>query len=145
MQSLEKLVPHHPQRKKVFNKFLDLLVKFTDTKDYHYTPDDLKKMALNLERGIFNHALGLYSKKTLNECWNDVFKYIYINRCVIIYDNLNPSGRIQNTGLLEKLLSKEFTEFELCKFPPDKIFPERYKYLMETYCSDIYKDNKDRV
>jgi DNA-directed RNA polymerase subunit M/transcription elongation factor TFIIS len=97
-------------------------------------------MALNIERGIFNYALGLYSKKRLNETWNDVFKFIYVNRCVIIYDNLNPKGRIQNTGLLEKLLSKEFGEFELCKLSPQEIFPERHKYLLETHCPDMFRD-----
>jgi DNA-directed RNA polymerase subunit M/transcription elongation factor TFIIS len=140
MQNLEKLIPQHPQRKKIFDKFFTLLNKYIDTNDYYYTEEDIKKMALNIERGVFNYTLGLYSKKRLNETWNNVFKSIYINRCMIIYDNLNPLGRIQNTGLLEKLLSKEFTEFELTRFSAKEIFPERHKYLLETHCPELFRN-----
>lgn len=138
--SLEKVIPHHHQRKKIYDKFLDLLSSNIDRKDYHYSDEDIQKMALNIERGIFNKSLGLYSKKTSNETWNDVFKNIYLNKCVVIYDNLNPNGRIQNTGLLERLLQKEFNEFEMCSFSPDKLFPEKHKALMEMYCPNPFDD-----
>lgn len=138
--SLEKVIPHHPQRKKIYDKFLHLLLSNIDRKDYHYSDEDIQKMALNIERGIFNRSLVLYSKKTLNETWNDVFKNIYLNKCIIIYDNLNPNGRIQNTGLLERLLQREFNEFEMCSFSPDKLFPEKHKALMEMYCPNPYHD-----
>ena len=90
---------------------------------------------MNIERGIFNRALLLYRKKTPRETWNEVFNNIYINKCVIIYDNLNPNGNIQNTGLLKKLLQKEFNEFELCLFSPDKLFPEKWKQTVEQISS----------
>jgi DNA-directed RNA polymerase subunit M/transcription elongation factor TFIIS len=138
--SLEKVIPHHPQRKKVFEKFLNLLLLHIDKKDYHYSDEEIQKMALNIERGIFNSALLLYRKKTTNETWNAVFKNIYLNKSVIIYDNLNPNGNIQNTGLLERLLQKNFNEFELCSFSSDKLFPEKHKALMEMYCPNPYRD-----
>jgi DNA-directed RNA polymerase subunit M/transcription elongation factor TFIIS len=139
MEQLEfdKLIPRHPQRKKVYERFLELLKNNVDITLYDY---DLQKMSLNIERGIFNGALTLYSKKRINETWNTVFKHIYLNKAVIIYDNLNPNGKIENKNLLDRLLSKEFTEFEMCNFPPDKIYPERYNYLMDLYCPDRFKD-----
>lgn len=137
---LEKAIPNHPQRKKVYEKFSNLLLLHVDKKDYHYTDEDIQKIALNIERGIFNRALSLYFKRSPRETWNNVFNNIYINKCVIIYNNLNPNGNIQNTGLLERLLQKEFNEFELCFFPPDKLFPEKYKALMKMHCPNINND-----
>ena len=99
--SLEKVIPHHPQRKKVFEKFLNLLLLHIDKKDYHYSDEEIQKMALNIERGIFNSALLLYRKKTTNETWNAVFKNIYLNKSVIIYDNLNDIKKILKEYVLE--------------------------------------------
>lgn len=132
---LEKAIPNHPQRKKIYEKFLSLLLENIDKKNYNYTDEDIQKIALNIERGIFNRALGLHFKKTPRETWNDLFNNIYINKCAIIYDNLNPNGNIQNTKLLEKLLKKEFNEFEMCFFSPDKLFPEKWKQMLEQISS----------
>jgi transcription elongation factor S-II len=134
---LDKLIPYHPKRKKVYEKFNNLLVE--NTKAYNYSEDEIKKMALNIERGIFNRALSIYSNKTLNESWNEIFSHLYINRAVVIYDNLNPNGKIQNVNLLTRFLSKEFDEFELCSLTPDRIFPELWEKHIREHCSDMFK------
>jgi transcription elongation factor S-II len=95
-------------------------------------------MSINIERGIFNHTLKVYNKTTQNDSWNDIFKSIYINRCMIIYDNLNPQGKIGNTNLLSRLLSKEFNEFELCSLSAKDLFPEKWKQTLEQITS--FKD-----
>ena len=123
LQELDKLIPTHPKRKRVYEKFYFVL----NENIKNYEDDDIKKIALNIERGVFNCALKLYSYKTINDTWNDVFNNIYINKAVIIYDNLNPNGKIRNKQLLTRLLSKEFNEFQLCSLPPDKLFPERWE------------------
>jgi transcription elongation factor S-II len=134
---LDKMIPHHPQRKKVYERFLELLNKSVDITLYDC---NLQKMSLNIERGIFNEALNLYSKKKLNETWNEVFKNIYLNKAIRIYDNIDPNGYIQNHNLLDRLLSKEFTEFDMCSFTPDKMFPERYTHLINLHCPDRFKE-----
>ena len=138
--SLDKLIPQHPQRKRVYEKFLNLLLTTIDKNDYHYSDRDIQKLALNIERGIFNRAMILYSKKTINETWNEVFKNIYVSKSVILYDNLNPNGNVKNTGLLERFLLKEFNEFELCSFSPDQLFPEKHQQLMNEYNPNPYQD-----
>lgn len=140
LTGLDKLIPHHPQRKKVYNKFNNLLNDNIHGQEFNFTETDIKKIALNIERGIFNHSLSVYSRRLLNETWNDVFNSIYINRAVLIHDNLNPNGHIQNNTLLSRLLSKEFNEFDLCTLPPDKLFPEKWKQLIELHCPDMYKE-----
>jgi hypothetical protein len=142
LTGLDKLIPNHPKRKRVYDKFnnlLDININKNEMWAPHYSEDDIKKMALNIERGIFNYALIIYCRRTLSECWNEIFSQIYINRAILMYDNLNPNGNIKNTTLLSRFLSKEFNEFELCALKPDKIFPERWKQLLEEHCSDMFK------
>lgn len=143
--SLDKHIPVHPDRKRVFEKFLQLLNNNIDKKDYQYSDQDIMKIAINIERGIFNKSIDLYSKSAKKETWNNMFKNIYINRCVMLYNNLNPNGNVKNTGLLERLLLKEFNEFDLSSFSHDKIFPEKHKALMEIHCPNIYKDIPEKM
>jgi len=117
LTGLDKLIPNHPKRKRVYDKFNNLLDKNINKNEMgapHYSEDNIKKMALNIERGIFNHSLIIYCRKTLSECWNEIFSQIYINRAVLVYDNLNPNGNIKNTTLLSRFLSKEFKLENLC-------------------------------
>lgn len=136
MSEIDKLIPQHPQRNKVYIKFFNLLKDKTDLEDII-----LQKMALNIERGIFNYALSLYSSKIVNETWNEKYKSVYINRAITVYDNLNPDGRIKNINLLQRFLTKEFDEFELSSLSPEKMFPERYDQLYQLYCKG--KVNED--
>jgi hypothetical protein len=131
---LEKYIPNHPQRIRVYKKFYDMLKENIDSNSFGLSDDDdILKMSLNLERGIFNNTLILYNNKVVSQTWNELFKNIYINRAMIIYDNVNPKGKIGNTTLLTRLLNKDCDEFEICSFGPDKLFPERYNNLLNRY------------
>jgi transcription elongation factor S-II len=130
--TLDKCIPNHPQRIKVYKRFYDMLKENIDN-SFSLSDDDILKMSLNLERGIFNNTLILYNNKVVSQTWNELFKNIYINRAIIIYDNINPKGKIGNTTLLTRLLNKECDEFDICNFSPDKLFPERYNNLLKQY------------
>ena len=147
LSGLDKSIPIHPDRKRIYEKFYNLLYNNiptysiktkTDTITDTITNENLdviKKMSINIERGIFNHTLKIYNKTTQNDSWNDLFKSIYINRCVIIYDNLNPQGKIGNKNLLSRLLSKEFNEFELCSLSAKELFPEKWEHTLKQITS----------
>jgi hypothetical protein len=60
----------------------------------------------------------------LNETWNTIFKNIYINRAILVYNNLNPTSSLQNKDLLNKLIYKQYNEFEIASFSPEQLFPE---------------------
>jgi hypothetical protein len=130
--TLDKCIPNHPQRIKVYKRFYDMLKENIDN-SFSLSDDDILKISLNLERGIFNNTLILYNNKVVSQTWNELFKNIYINRAIIIYDNINPKGKIGNTTLLTRLLNKECDEFDICNFSPDKLFPERYNNLLKQY------------
>lgn len=138
--NLDKLIPKHPKRKLIYEKFYNFLNTNINLKEFDYNQIDIQKMALNIERGIFNHAISIYNFSYPFEYWNDHFKFLYINRSVIIYNNLNPNSSLKNNTLLNRLLKKEFNEFEMCKFTPKQLFPERWDYLLKN-CLDTVLTN----
>ncbi len=121
---LEKLIPEHPQRKFIYTKLNDILL---DHSSEH------SRIALNIERGIFNYALQNYSKEKLNDVWNDTFKFYYLQKATSIVTNLNPDSHIKNKNLLKRLLDNEFTEFELCFLDSKYLFPEKWLENWELY------------
>lgn len=132
---LDKLIPNHPTRKRIYEKFHNLINKYINKKDYNF--DDIMKIAINLERGIFNYVISIYPNRKINETWNNYFNNLYIDRAVKIYNNLNPDSPLQNKKLLNRLLSKEFNEFEITSFNSEQLFPERWKELNEKYITNI--------
>lgn len=133
--SRDNYIPKHPYRENVYKKLFDLLTKY-NTEPYSYTPDDIQKFALNIERGIFNYAVGNSSSSE----WDFMFKHTYTSKAVRIYTNLNPDSYIKNTELIHRLFKKEFTEFELAKFESEQLFPSRYYELLEKYGTDVTKE-----
>lgn len=120
------LLPKTSQRLKVFEKFNQLLLQYNLEYKYAYIPDDIQKMSLNLERGIFNKAI---TNCTSRE-WNTLLKNKYIQTAVRIYTNLNPQCYLKNNTLIHRFFNKEFNEFEVSDFGPEKLFPERYNERM---------------
>lgn len=135
MENLDTLIPDHPDRKRVYKKFYELIKNniqnYTNTFN-NYTNNDIQKLSINIERGIFNKSIYLYNNYNSHiDTWNEQFKRLYISKSVIIYNNLNPNSTLKNINLLQRLLSKEFNEFELCSFTPKELFPERWKELTQ--------------
>lgn len=143
---MEKYIPEEPQRKKVFSRLYEIIMQYVDeVKDQKNSeqsedPERLKKIALNIERGIFNYALRWYGERNMEigikegvDKWNDKFKQLYISRAVCIVSNLNPKGYLGNKNLIVRLMQGEFNEFELCDFDAQKMFPERYDEIMFKY------------
>lgn len=139
---LNKLIPNHPTRKRVYEKFNNLI---TNNNLYKIGIDEIIKMAINLERGIFNYTISIYPNKKINESWNDYFNNLYINRAVKIYNNLNPDSSLKNTTLLNRLLSKEINEFEISSFNSEQLFPERWKHLTDKYLTNISDDLPEQI
>lgn len=126
--SRDNLISKHPYRESIYKKFFELLTKHNQ-EPYSYSPDDIQKFALNIERGIFNYAVSKASSKE----WDFMFKHYYTNNAVRLYSNINPESYIKNTELIHRLFRKEFTEFELAFFDSEKIFPSKYHELLEKY------------
>jgi DNA-directed RNA polymerase subunit M/transcription elongation factor TFIIS len=129
----DKLIPIHPRRLNVYNKFYKLLVINKSLSPTLLSNNELQKIALNIERGIFNKSIiGIKS-------WNYKFEFKYSSLCVRIFSNLDPQSYINNSKLISRLFSKEFTEFELSSFDSKKIFPEQYSKIMSEYIKSLPK------
>jgi DNA-directed RNA polymerase subunit M/transcription elongation factor TFIIS len=137
--SLDKLIPTHSNRKNVYSKFHELITKYVESNE-KYNDVGVQKMALNIERGIFNYALSKYKSDKVVDTWNDLFKFYYINRAVTIFTNLNSDSYLQNKNLIHRLLSKEVDEFTLVNWEAKERFPEKWKELMDVYGKDLNKD-----
>lgn len=148
---MEKYIPEEPQRKKVYSKLIEIIEKEKRRGEaeeegvklvkFPKTQEECAKMALNIERGIFNYALRIYGERVLmsggmeemDKKWNEKFKQLYLGRAVCIVSNLNPEGHLGNKNLIRRLMGGEFNEFEMCEFDAQKMFPERYDEIVFKY------------
>ena len=136
--NLDSLIPEEKARLNVYSKLHTLLL--SHAKDL--SPMDVQKMALNIERGILNYVLKQVAGSNTKVIWNDNFKRRYNARAITIFTNLNPDSYLENTNLIQRLLNKDFNEFELCTYGPDQLFPERWNERMKEYNEEFNKEYK---
>ena len=120
---IEENIPVHPYRKFCFEKFKNLLVLFKQ--NFKYTEKNLIKMAINIEKGIFNYSIN--KTPSQSKFWNNDFQFIYHYRFKHIFFNLQPEGKgsVGNKNLITRFLNKEFDEKYLCeKMTAQEMFPE---------------------
>ena len=66
-----------------------------------------EKIAINLEKGIYNYAIAKAKEKKIVRKWeNKYFVQIYLNRFRSIYNNINPGNSTYNKSLLQKVKNK---------------------------------------
>jgi hypothetical protein len=54
---MDEFIPDHEYRKKIYEKFLELFKKQAINKNKSFSDREIQKMALNIERGIFNYVI----------------------------------------------------------------------------------------
>lgn len=121
----DDMLPKHPSRLKIYNKFFRLLDEQNIIRNYNYIQDNIQKFALNIEGGIFNYVI----KDIKTQEWDSTLQDKYITKAVQIFINLNPDSYLKNINLIDRLFTKQFTEFELVNLNQENIFPERYNEI----------------
>lgn len=128
--------PKHPYRIYSYEKFKELLIWQNKELKTKIKQNEIIRKAINLEKGIFNYSVRLYTSdiRKKSEIWNEEFENIYKDRLRHVYFNLLPEGRgsIKNPELIKRyLIRKEFDEEYLCeKMSAEEMYPElwsRYK------------------
>lgn len=122
LNKYDDYIPSHPSREFCYKKIFQLLIKYNI--NYNYEHDYLQKLALNIEKSIFNSSL------TGNNHWDWKFEHYYKSKSVRIFSNLNPDSPIKNTNLVHKLLSHEINGTDIVDLPSSEIFPEKHKELL---------------
>ncbi len=127
---MDEFIPDHEYRRKIYEKFLELFKKQAINKNKSFSDREIQKMALNIERGIFNYVI---DKSPNTKIWNENFEYKYKSRVLSIYSNLNPESYVKNNNLIDKLFNKEINEFQLCYLDPKGMFPEKWESIYKEY------------
>jgi transcription elongation factor S-II len=144
---MDQYIPSLKVRKRVYDKLCGLLTKHVadvqyNPQEYQYSQEDIMKMALNLERGIFNNTLRNHS--TTKE-WTDFFQSMYMNRALSVYCNLNPDGHVQNQGLIRRLLSKELQDSDVSTMDSRAMFPEKWIEYKKKYYPEQVEVEKEEL
>jgi DNA-directed RNA polymerase subunit M/transcription elongation factor TFIIS len=127
--SMEKYIPSQPQRNKAYNLLYKVFTETAIEFNYKLEDADIQKLALNLERGIFNYSIDISKQKSAESVWNPVFQKIYLNNLRKMYVNVNPNSYLGNKTLIHKILSKSVNEFDVCHYSSRELFPERWAEL----------------
>jgi transcription elongation factor S-II len=126
-------ISRHPSRSRIYNKFFTLLQLHSNL-----DKDKLQAIALNIEKSIFNYVLS--SSYIFSQKWDTLFQNKYISCSVRVYSNLNPNSILKNTNLIKRLFNNEINEFDIVKFSPEEIFPERHKELTDIIVANTPKE-----
>lgn len=125
----DDVLPKHPNRIKVYNNFFKLLKEQNTIHNYKYKLDDIQKISLNIEKGIFNKTV----KTGYGPTWNFMSQNCYTANSVRVFNNLDPGSSLKNINLIHRLFRKEFNEFELATFSSSDIYPEKHTLIMKEY------------
>jgi transcription elongation factor S-II len=114
-------IPEGSTRKRGYEMLKNVFDKHVDG----LSEEDRTKLAINVERGIFNSCVSKKDYKTMY--WNSQFRDQYSSHFLHIYHNLNPDSHVKNPHLLKRLVTGDFTIDYLCKqMSAEEMFPEMY-------------------
>lgn len=134
----EHLIPKHKKRQNIYLRFFTIFDNYNNKYLYNYSNDDLHKMALNIERGIFNYAIKHYqynTKRIILKCWNFVFEiHYYLQKASSIYYNLKEDN---NTFLIKSLFDRVYSEFDIMNLD----YKERDPIFWKTVSENTKLDN----
>ena len=55
------------------------------------------KLSKIIEKSIYNYVIDIAKNKNILRLWSDnIFKQLYMNKCISIYSNLNNDSYIKN-------------------------------------------------
>ena len=95
--------------------------------------------SINLEKGIFNYAIGEARKRKVVRKWDSSnFVLLYVNKVRSIIDNINPESHVCNKGLLSKIKSSAVPIHKLASMNPRDLYPEHWQELV---AAKINRDN----
>jgi len=101
------------------------------TENIETSIDDIKKLSILFENGIFNYAItkryDLLDTSCLDVFSDKMFKTYYVNRMKSLLSNLDPTSYIKNENLIRRFVEGEFTIEYLSEFMThEEMMPEKY-------------------
>tara|TARA_B100000780_G_scaffold19544_1_gene12622 strand:- start:325 stop:840 length:516 start_codon:yes stop_codon:yes gene_type:complete len=91
-----------------------------------------EEISNKIEESIYNHVENICTNKKIKICFNDkYFRRYYINKCISLYDNINPQSYIKNVTLIDKIYNNEIDISSIADCSPQQLFPEHWDALIE--------------
>ena len=89
--------------------------------------------ASNCEIGIYNWCIDFAQKNKIVKNWKNArFAHLYKDKARSIVTNLDKESYIGNNRLIERLIEKEFQPQELAFMPPENVYPERWREIVDS-------------
>ena len=90
------------------------------------------KMAFIIENSIYQYCLDNAKQKNIDTEWNNkLFKRIYINKLMSIYNNLNSKSYIGNEQLINLIINETIDLNKIAELTPQQLYPDNWKTLLE--------------
>jgi DNA-directed RNA polymerase subunit M/transcription elongation factor TFIIS len=146
-ESLSQFIPSQRNRRAVYEKVFAIIARHAGGADTDANDEGShSKLALNIERGIFNSALVVYRSEWSDEnTWNPFFQSIYINKAASIINNLDPEHKIGNKHLLKRILADEVDPFILGELSPKMLFPEKWQEYLWTHGEELLLEKQRQL
>jgi len=106
---------------------LEILIKpnYKDSCQYN-----LKELCKEIETSIYNFCIKFCNEKNIIKKWNNnLFKKIYIEKFLNIYQNLSPDQYVKNDYLINKIMDNKIKIAQLSKIKHYNIYPEKWKKI----------------
>ena len=134
-------------REIVSSKFLELCNKQNKLLKKKLSKSEIKNIVSNIEKSIYNKTIEISNNKNIKKQWtNSIFIDIYTSNCIQIYSNLDSESYIKNIRLFNRLAEKEFNSYELPTMTHHRLFPEKWKKLIDEKSKRdryLYEINKE--
>jgi len=131
----------------VNNKFLELINNQNKSLVKKLKKKEIKIIVDNIEKSIYNKTIEIANNKNIKKSWTDsIFMDTYKNNCIEIYSNLDSNSYIRNDRLFIRLAEKEFDSYELANMNHQRLFPEKWKKLIDEKSKRdryLYEINKE--
>ena len=89
-----------------------------------------KRISKKIEKSIYNYVNNFAINNNYNMN-NRVIIRLYLNKCISLYDNINPSSYIGNKNLIKKIKKKEINIDTIADLTPQELYPEHWNKLLD--------------
>jgi len=86
-----------------------------------------KKKSTIVENSAYNYVL---TNVSLDDT-SIIFKRAYLDKCISLFDNINPKSYIKNKNLLKKIKNNEIDLVNIASYTPQQLFPEHWNNLID--------------
>ena len=85
-----------------------------------------------IENSIYNFCINESDNNGIDHLVDEsIFQSLYIYHVNNIINNINPSSRIGNKNLINRIKKNEFDLNEIGSMSPEQLFPEHWKNIIE--------------